>query len=329
MVLADLHCDLLCYLAGGSQRTPFDLQARCALPQLKQAGLKLQTLAIFSETKKHSALEGMAQVAAFQQLVQNYPDQVYAVKKNFSLERAQIGLTLAIENASTLCEEKEPLDLLFDRIAYIEKQVAKIAYISLTWNEENRFGGGAHAPGMLKSDGKRLLEYLNQKRIAVDLSHASDPLAEGILNELERAGYHIPVLASHSNFRAITPVARNLPDYLIKEIERRKGIIGFNFYKAFVGDHSRDFARHLEYALQHFSPEMLCLGADFFYDEDLPPQQRKRPDDLYFPETCHAGIAYSYVMDLWKRELGLTEPLRQGIAYRHLHAFLTTQILTG
>lgn len=328
MSLADLHCDLLCYLAGDNNRSALDLQARCALPQLKQAGISLQTLAIYCETAKGSAQKGMQQLAAFQQITRNHGDQVYALKRGSQIEKSRIGLTIAIENASSLCEEEEPIVRLFERLEHIEKHFAAVPYISMTWNEENRFGGGAHAPGALKPDGKRLLEFLNGRRTAIDLSHASDWLADDIINTIDRYSYQIPIIASHSNFRAVTPVVRNLPDQFVREIERRKGIVGLNFYRAFVGQESpMEFVRQLDYALKHFFPEILCLGADFFYDEDVPPDQRKRPDELYFPEACHAGIAYSYVMELWKKHLGLDPALQKGIAYNNLHRFLTTQIL--
>jgi len=41
------------------------------------------------------------------------------------------------------------------------------------------------------------------KQIPIDLSHTSDLLAEGILNHIDSQKLEIPVIASHSNFRAI------------------------------------------------------------------------------------------------------------------------------
>ncbi len=74
---------------------------------------------------------------------------------------------------------------------------------------------------------------MNEIRIAVDLSHTSDRLADEILNEIDRKGYTMGVIASHSNARKVCHHPRNLPDHLIKEIVARKGIIGINLYKKF------------------------------------------------------------------------------------------------
>ncbi len=99
-------------------------------------------------------------------------------------------------------EEDEPLDLLFERF-----DAKKWLYISLTWKEENRFGGGDQTMVGLKRNGEVLLEYMDGKDVAIDLSHTSNPLAEGILNHIDKKGLKITTIASHSNFRAVkTPI---------------------------------------------------------------------------------------------------------------------------
>lgn len=59
------------------------------------------------------------------------------------------------------------------------------------------------------------------------------------------------MVASHSNFRAISPVVRNLPDEIAKEILRRKGLIGFVLYRDFIGaEDPYNLVRQFEYVLK-------------------------------------------------------------------------------
>jgi len=269
--IADLHCDLLTYLANDSARTPFDSASRCSIPALIAGGVKLQTLAIFTENSHEPARK---QAEIFPKIQKNFPE---------------IEFLAAIENASGILSDHEPLPLILKRLEFFAQ--LPLLYISFTWNGENRFGGGAFAQNIgLKSDGKELLRLLHQKKIAVDFSHASDKLAYDILACIDQESLDIPVIASHSNCRKIHPQDRNLPDELILEIIRRKGLIGLNFVRHFIDDHSffriRDHAEHI---LKLGGENTLALGADFFAAEDLPPSRYGLHKSWFFEGFDHAG----------------------------------------
>jgi membrane dipeptidase len=65
--------------------------------------------------------------------------------------------------------------------------------------------------------------------MVIDISHASDKTVEDVLDATQ-----MPIMASHSNARAICDIPRNLPDDLILEIAKRKGYIGINFFPGFL-----------------------------------------------------------------------------------------------
>lgn len=134
----------------------------------------------------------------------------------------KIGIIPAIENASAICNEKEDLSIALERLTALQRRIGKLLYVSLTWNHENRFGGGNHTEKGLKNDGKLLVDYLCHKGIALDFSHASDYLAYDLLNYIEKKGLRLPLLASHSNMRSIADFPRNLPDEIAKEIIKKK-----------------------------------------------------------------------------------------------------------
>lgn len=323
--IADLHCDLLCYLQGNPSHSAHDLAPRCGIPQLRKGNVKLQTLAIFAETGPTSLQRGMAQLNIYQLLPVYYSE--HFVHAQFPdeqlnlLDSDKISLRIAFEGASTFCDEQEPIEDGLHRIKKIIFDVAKPLYISLTWNTENRFGGGAHTKIGLKEDGKRLLDLLHQTRVAVDLSHTSDALACDILNYLDVNQLEVPVMASHSNFRCIRDVPRNLPDEIAKEILNRKGLIGLNFYRSFVGnDPTKDFVQHLEYALKLGAEDQIAFGADFFYEDDLPAAFRHK-NELFFPEYGDASC-YGKIIQLFKQELGLTNEMVSKLSHRNMIRFM-------
>lgn len=180
--IIDLHCDAPLFFAMDPKRTPFDPLSRCSIDQLQAGNVKLQTMVIFSETKKHSVLLGTKAWEAFLNLPKKYPQYFSFFNGEFTDKIALIG---AIENASAICSEDEPLPQGIHRLDSMLKQ-APFFYISLTWNEENRFGGGAETTVGLKKDGISLLDHLSGKGLAIDLSHTSDKLAEDILNIIAR-----------------------------------------------------------------------------------------------------------------------------------------------
>lgn len=328
--IADLHCDLLCYLSRNPNRSPYDPAVRCSIPQLNAGNVKLQIMAIFTETAAGSSASGHAQTEEFRKLLQLHPTVFEPILQGTTVKTLEaskkIAIAPAIENASSFCEEGEDLEKALAKLTAWQHAIGKFAYISLTWNTENRFGGGAHTKVGLKDDGKRLLEYLCQRGIALDFSHASDHLAYDLLNEIDKRSWHLPLVASHSNLRAIADVPRNLPDELAQEIVRRGGLIGMNFVRYFVGESSPDnFSRQLEHFLSLGAAQQICFGADFFHLDDVSPSYRKPPEVTFFPSYDHAGT-YHKVLNLWHTRGLTSEETSAQVSYYNLANFLCEKI---
>lgn len=199
MHIADLHCDLLAYLATDDERKVEDKQLRCSLPKLKKGNVSLQILAVFTETGKKSVTSAEKQLTIFRALPKLYPDEfVHLTELRVPSQGAKVHIAAAIENASGLCNETEPLEDCFVRFDQYRQSAGPILYVSLTWNHENRFGGGNASKVGLKRDGELLLDYLDGSGIAIDLSHTSDPLGYGILEYIDKKGLNLTPIASHS-----------------------------------------------------------------------------------------------------------------------------------
>jgi len=328
--VADLHCDLLLYLAGKGKRTAYDSRCRSAIPQLRQGNVHLQTLAIFGDPTDSPSKSGRRQAEIFMQLPEWYPDAFSIIAKKQQLEKlmahGKIGIVPAIESASVIADEDENLEKGLEWLERFITETAKPIYVGLTWNGENRFGGGVGADVGLKEDGRRLLAFLNGRGIAADLSHASDRLAFDLLHEIDKRGYAIPLIASHSNAREACAHPRNLPDPLIRELARRGGLLGINFVKDFVGrDPDEAFVRHLDHLLEMGMEGHLAFGADFFYDCDIDSLLPNREGERFFPLYGNSGV-YPAVLELLKERLQLDEPFLDRIAYGNCLQFLKEKI---
>lgn len=320
MPVIDLHSDLLSYLQMNDTRSPLTPDSRCSLPQLEAGNVHLQILALFTETGPGSTERAYQQYRAFLKLTKNFAIQCTPYNSS-SLAFKQMlptQLLLAFENASGFAEESEPLDKVFQRLNAFLQEVEKLAYIGMTWDGENRFGGGVGSQAGLKEDGKYLLHWLSQNKIAIDFSHTSDRLAEEILTYIDQEKLDLPLVASHSNFRTITPLPRNLPDWLALELIQRRGIIGLNFFGPFIRKEDPEVLwQHIEYGLSLKAHSTLAFGADFFCDQDFPNVAQKYQTQMpFFPEYGNASC-YPAILSTMQKKLQLNAEFLEGIAYKN------------
>lgn len=328
LFLADLHCDLLEYLEENPAATPFDEAARCSIPQLKKGGVAFQGLAIYSSTDKRSVKRGMGQASIFRELDSRHAGVFQRVQASGDIARARsqgkIGIMAAVENASGFSLEKEPLKNSLQRLDQMIAAAGPLLYISMTHFGENRFSGGNATQGVgLKPDGEELLRHLSGKRIAADLSHTSDAAADGILDFIEKHGLDMPVIASHSNFRAIAAHDRNLPDPIAKEIIRRKGLIGLNFICDFIGTRGKKcFLEQVEHGFKLGGEKSLCLGADFFHTPSAVRELNMPPDYRFFYEGFDSSACYPEWIEFVRSNLRLDPKAMADIAGENVRLYL-------
>ena len=100
------------------------------------------------------------------------------------------------------------------------------------WSRNNIFGHGVPfafpmspdtGPGLTDA-GKRLVKECNRLGVLIDLAH----LTEKGFWDVARLSDQ-PLVVSHSNVHAITPVARNLTDRQLDAVRESKGLVGLNF----------------------------------------------------------------------------------------------------
>ena len=106
-----------------------------------------------------------------------------------------------------------------------------VRYMTLTWNNTNDWADarGDNTHHGLTDFGKEVVREMNRLGMLVDVSHVSDKTMSDAL-DVSKA----PVIASHSSARALSNVARNIPDDLLKRIAKNGGVVQVNFYSLFV-----------------------------------------------------------------------------------------------
>lgn len=134
----------------------------------------------------------------------------------------------------------------------------------LTWNESNALAAGAGAPDTGLTDlGRQSVRQMERLGMVPDVSH----LGEKGFWDLLRVSQG-PVMASHSNCRALCDVRRNLTDDQLRAIRDRGGVVGLNSYHGFVHQEREKqtvetLARHAAHMVEVMGVEHVGCGFDF------------------------------------------------------------------
>lgn len=164
-------------------------------------------------------------------------------------------------------EDARAVDGSLDYIEHLHTQGFQM--IGLIWNKENCFAypnslqSNENSKG-LKSFGLEGLHLMDDLGITIDVSHLNDG---GISDVLKYAKN--PVVASHSNARAIAKHSRNLTDEYIKGIAETGGVAGVCISPRFIRGYDEnvstidDMIRHLDHIYQVGGEDILAIGTDF------------------------------------------------------------------
>ena len=103
--------------------------------------------------------------------------------------------------------------------------------VSLGWNEKNPLTGSNVTGGGLTDLGREFVAEAQRLGMLVDVSHISD---EGFwdIMKITRA----PIIATHSNSRALCGHSRNLTDDMFRAICETGGVAGYNMCDEFTGE---------------------------------------------------------------------------------------------
>lgn len=114
----------------------------------------------------------------------------------------------------------------------------------------------------LSSFGKAVVEEMNRLGMIIDLSHTSWGTAQAVLNHSKA-----PVIFSHSSSYAICNNDRNVPDWLLKELNNNQGLIMINLYTHFISCKKEAnisvVADHFDHIKKVIGAKSIGIGGDF------------------------------------------------------------------
>ena len=177
---------------------------------------------------------------------------------------------------------------------------------TLGWNEKNVLCGSHKTGGGLTDLGKEYVFEAQRLGMLIDVSHISDEAFWDIM-EITNG----PVIASHSNSRAVYDVSRNLTDEMFKAICQTGGVAGLNLYPGFLGENATldTVCDHVVHWLELDGEKHIALGGDLDGAEALPDGFAGVQDYPKLAECLLArGVNEQTVYDIfWNNAMGVIE----------------------
>lgn len=165
----------------------------------------------------------------------------------------QVAAMRTIENARFFALDPA----LVEEVAQLGVRMA-----SLSWNAAGPLASGHDTAEGLSAAGRAALARMERAGMAIDVSHLNDRCFDEVA-----AATDAPLVASHSNSRAVCGAPRNLTDAQFDCIRERGGIVGLNFCTDFLREDGRptfdDISRHIDRWLERGGEDVIALGSDF------------------------------------------------------------------
>ncbi|MGH7003583.1 MAG: dipeptidase [Alphaproteobacteria bacterium] len=181
------------------------------------------------------------------------------------MDSGQFAAVLHMEGCEAIAADLAALDVFY---------AAGLRSLGPVWSRNNIFAHGVPfaypmspdtGPGLTPA-GEDLVRTCNRLGILIDLAHITEKGFWDVARISDQ-----PLVASHSNVHALTPVARNLTDRQLDAIGESKGIVGLNYAVAMLRSDARenaetplaDMVRHIDYMVERMGIDCVALGSDF------------------------------------------------------------------
>lgn len=176
---------------------------------------------------------------------------------------------------------------------------------SMGWNEKNPLTGSHVTGGGLSDQGREFVKEAQRLGMLIDVSHISD---EGFWDVMKVT--NAPIIATHSNSRAICPDSRNLTDDMFKAICDSDGIAGYNVCAEFTGENPNvdSICDHIFHFLDlDPSAKHIALGGDLDGITNMPAGfEGVQSWPLLAQRLMERGLDEKTVLDIfWNNGIGV------------------------
>ena len=298
--LFDCHCDTISRVMteGGSLRkNGFNTD----LERLHKFAPCAQVFAVCTETLEQPIEKAGAMLSRLNREIEENSDIVMLCLNFHDIKKAvELGKVAALVSVEG-CEQISSLESAYQN---------GVRILHPTWNFDNDLCGAAMGSGRgLTEKGRAFVKKAQSMGFALDMSHISE---RGFWDTLEVCDN--PVIAGHSNAKAVCNVPRNLTDEQLKALVAIGGGAGINLYPEILGL-GRDIAAviaHIEHFLSLGGEKAVFLGCDFDGIECTPYELGgvQELDKLYnellkrnYPETLVRALFWDNLYDIMEKML--------------------------
>lgn len=292
--IVDAHLDLLFDIEKKRKMGQKKVIEAGYLPEFKEGGVNIIVSSIYIEDDYLPELalrKALDQISAFYSELDESGDKIMFVKNLSDMAEALttggIGILLSFEGVEPLIND---INLL--RIFY----KLGVRGVGLTWSRRNYAADGCSFARVkdkengLTEFGEQVVKQAEELGMVIDVSHLNET---GFWDVMEITTQ--PVIASHSNCRAINGIMRNLTDDQIKALAKTGGVIGINAASVIVAENNADvkaLADHVDHLREIAGIEHIGLGFDFCDQifRDQSQNKDKKQDGPYDVIKGHRNI---------------------------------------
>jgi membrane dipeptidase len=250
------------------------------LDSIHKGNLGAEFFSIWVEPKIYKgqyARRTLVLIDSVKQQVAKYPDQIMFVTTPEGIEYAhrthKFAALMGIEGGHSI---ENSLALLRQYYAL------GVRYMTLTWSNSTDWADSSgdiddksipHTKEGLTEFGKDVVYEMNRLGMMVDISHVSDRTFFRTL-VISRA----PVIASHSDARALCAAPRNMTDDMLRAVANsggpnsKGGVVQVNYFSGFVSQAYRDAmkaqAAEVDKAVADAKAKAQAEGREFTYSEE-------------------------------------------------------------
>jgi len=243
------------------------------LPRLREGGMHVPFFALWVPMY-YKGSEAVRRTLDFrdkmQEVFDKYPDQIglatSAEDIQHLVQQGKIAAVLTIEGGHQISEDLAVLRM-YRRIGILS--------MTLTHFRSNSWADSATGPpdhNGLTDFGKGVVREMNRIGMIVDVSHVSDKTFYDALAVSSK-----PVIASHSSCRALADFPRNMSDDMLRALAKNGGVVGVNFYSAFLNQKDAELARQMIAAHNKREPEMTGAALDEYAVQDWKESGEESP----------------------------------------------------
>ncbi len=306
----DMHCDTALALLGENLRQAGSLRKNECHIDLERASTLpgyAQCFACFT-TPWEQLPEGTTVNELFEREMVTVLREVEKNKDLISLAYSAAEVEKNRENGkmSAILTIEGPAGFGFDSALLEDLYKIGFRVTTLGWNEKNELCGSHKTGGGLTELGKDYVFEAQRLGMLIDVSHISDEAFWDIM-EIAQG----PVIATHSNSRAVYNNSRNLTDEMFKAICQTGGVAGLNLYADFLGENATlDTAcDHILHWLELGGEKHIALGGDLDGCDHLPADFNGVQDYPKLAERLLVrGVSDQIVYDIfWNNAMGVME----------------------